>query len=143
MRGLPLQWLGSYLKDRQQCVSINGHCSFQRTVNIGSPQVSIIGSVLILLHVNDLSNITSEFLSILYADDTTLIASNSYHSRLIQLINNELQKIQQWTASNRLSVSLDKTFAMVFTNRERAITNNGEVYFDLSLNIKQRRIFWG
>ena len=132
VRGLPLQWLSSYLKDRQQCVSINGHCSSQRTVNIGIPQGSIIGPVLFLLYVNDLPSISSEFLSILYADDTTLLSSNSDHSLLIQLINNELPKIQQWTTSNRLSVSLDKTFAMVFTNREKAITNNCEIYFDCS-----------
>ena len=88
--------------------------------------------MLFLLYVNDLPSISSEFLSILYADDTMLLSSNSDHSRLIQLIYNKLPKIQQWTASNRLSVILDKTFAMVFINREKAITNNGEIYFDCS-----------
>ena len=130
VRGLPLQWFASYLKDRQQYVSISGQCSSQRTINIGIPQGSIIGPILFLLYVNDLPNITSKFLSILYADDTTLLSSNSDYPHLVKLINDELPKIQQWTATNRLSVSLDKTYAMVFTNRDRSIANNDNIYFN-------------
>ena len=119
VRGLPLHWFASYLKDRQQCVSTSGHCFSQRTINIGIPQGAIIEPVLFLLYVNDLPNITSEFLSILHADDTTLLFSNSNYHHLVKLINNELPKIQQWTATNQLSVTLDKTYAMVFTSRDR------------------------
>ena len=133
VRGLPLQWLASYLKDRQQCVSINGRCSSHRTVNVGIPQGSIMGPILFLLYMNDLPKISSDLLSILYADDTTLLASNSECSTLIQHINDELPKVRQWTIANRLSVYLDKTYAMMFTNRDRAIPTRGNIYFNDTL----------
>ena len=118
VRGMPLRLMASYLKDRKQCVTIDGHCSRQRTINIGVPQGSILGPWLFLIYINDLPNISSVFWPILYADDTTLLANNANYTDLVQSVNNEISKLHQWTSANKLSISLDKTYAMIFTNRE-------------------------
>ena len=133
VRRLPLQWLASYLRDRQQRVSISGRYSSHRTVNVGIPLESIMGPILFFLYMNDLPKISSDLLSILYADDTTLLSSHSEYSTLIQRINDELPKVRQWTIANRLSVNLDKIYAMMFTNRERAIPTRGNIYFNDTL----------
>ena len=52
--------------------------------------------------------------SILYADDTTFIASHSDYQYLLEQINNDLVQVHSWTVANRLSINLDKTFAIVF-----------------------------
>ena len=129
VRGLPLRLLSSYLKDRKHSVTINGYCSSQRIINVGVPQGSILGPWLFLIYINDLPNISSIFWSILYADDTTLLANDSNYSNLVHSINNELSKLHQWTTSNRLSISLDKTYSMLFTNREGCIENE-QIYLN-------------
>ena len=117
VRGLPLLWFNSYLRDRKQSVSINGHCSSEETISVGVPQGSILGPILFLLYINDISNVSNLFSVILYADDTTLLANNSDYATLMRDINNELPKLQEWLNANRLSLNLDKTFTLLFSNR--------------------------
>ena len=89
VQGMPLRLMARYLKDRKQCVTIDGHFSRQRTINIGVPQGSILGPWLFLIYINDLPNISSVFWPILYADDTTLLAKNANYTDLVQSVNNE------------------------------------------------------
>ena len=139
VRGLPLQWLASYLRDRRQCVTIDGRCSSQRNINVGIPQGSILGPQLFLLYVNDLPNVSSKLWPIFYADDTTLLANNSDYYNLIQCINDELPKLYQWTTSNRLSVSLDKTYTILFSNKDKH-----SVYWDnIAVKYREKENFLG
>ena len=74
VRGLPLKWLASYLRDRRQRVTLNGYSSSERLINVGIPQGSILGPLLFLIYINDLPNASPIFLSVLYANDTRVRA---------------------------------------------------------------------
>ena len=50
-----LAWFKSYLSDRQQQVNIAGVSSSTKTVTCGVPQGSILGPLLFLIYVNDMS----------------------------------------------------------------------------------------
>ena len=144
VRGLPLQWLASYLRDRRQYVTFNGSYSSVRQINIGVPQGSILGPLLFLIYINDLPNASARFRSVLYADDTTLLTSDSDYSSLIQTINAELPKIHKWCVANRLSIRMDKTYAMLFTNRQNAITGNNDIFMNSeTVKIKIKEDFLG
>jgi hypothetical protein len=70
----------SYLKDRYQRVLINNWLFHSRwgLVNNGVPQGSILGPLLFLLYIKDLPNIIiSKSYPALFADDTSIIISNS------------------------------------------------------------------
>jgi retron-type reverse transcriptase len=86
-----LKWFESYLSNRFQYVSIGSSASNLLCIRIGVPQGSILGPLLFLIYINDLPNISS-LLSFLFADDTTLLSSNSDLNLLIEFVNQEFQK---------------------------------------------------
>ena len=69
-------WFESYLTDRKQCVDVGGFRSEFLTVTCGVPQGSILGPLLFLIYINDMSISLSCRLS-LYADDSALLFSHS------------------------------------------------------------------
>ena len=51
-----MEWLRSYLCERNQQVTINGFASQSRVIRHGVPQGSVLWSILFLLYINDLHN---------------------------------------------------------------------------------------
>ena len=86
IRGSALKWMTDYLKERQQCVLFNRHWSF------GVPQCSILGYLLFLVYVNDMSNVSQPLFTILFADDTNVVTIGKDVRQLIDIMNNELTK---------------------------------------------------
>ena len=86
-----LLWFKNYLKNREQFVVINNIASKIFFCNTGVPQGSILGPLLFLIYINDLPS-CSKFLSLLFADDTTLLLSHENINILMQQVNIEFQK---------------------------------------------------
>lgn len=69
--GCVLGWMEDFLKDRTQCVMVNGECSRWTDVTSGIPQGSVLGPILFVIYINDLPDaIVSD--SYLFADDTKI-----------------------------------------------------------------------
>ena len=66
-----LMWFEDNLNDRNQKVLINGKTSFQKPVSAGVPQGSVLGPLLFLIYINDISDDLTG-LAGLFADDTSL-----------------------------------------------------------------------
>ena len=100
IKGINLAWFRSYLANRIQYISIT-HDLETDTKNIycGVPQGSILGPLLFLLYVNDLSN-SSALDPIIFADDTNLFYEHEGLKTLFSLVNQVLQKINEWFEAN-------------------------------------------
>ena len=55
--GNPLEWFQNYLSSRQQFVSINGESSNKLPVTCEVPHGSILGPLLFLIYINDISSV--------------------------------------------------------------------------------------
>ena len=92
----------SYLKDRKQCVKIGNMTSVISNVNSGVPQGSIVGPILFLLFINDITESLSPDTNImLYADDTKIwrkIQSNLDH----EILQNDINSLHTWATNNKM-----------------------------------------
>ena len=71
-------WFKLYLSNHSQYVSINGYESGLAGVNCGVPQGSVLGSLLFLLHINDLNQAIKFCKAHHFTDDTNLLSLSNY-----------------------------------------------------------------
>lgn len=114
IRGVANDWFKSYLSKRTQYVSLCGVNSESAEVKLGVPQGSILGPLLFLLYINDMSRSSSLLQFVHFADDTTVFASSNNVESLELTVNAELNKIDEWLMANRLSLNIGKTSYMLF-----------------------------
>jgi len=122
----------SYLQNRQQFVEINSHKSQDLPLECGVPQGSILGPLLFLIYINDISQSTNgNILS--FADDTTIFLSDHDPVHLFRRANICANDIFDWFCANKLSLNTSKTNYMViqhtkkqydFTNLKLSINGN-------------------
>ena len=121
--GTPLKWFTSYLSNRSQFTEIGGFKSSELAIDISVLQGSILGPILFLCFINDL-HLATWLLTLLFADDTAVIDSDTDLPALIIRVNGEIQKIANWFRSNKMSVNVSKTKYIVFRPKGQKITVN-------------------
>ena len=122
IRGTALSWFQSYLSNRKQFVSINGHSSSLTNIACGVPQGSVLGPLLFLIYINDLPN-SSQFLSFfLFADDTNIYCDSDNLQLLTKKINRELKNVKLWLDSNKLALNIEKTKFVLFHSLRRKLS---------------------
>ena len=82
-----------------------------------------MGPLLFLLYVNDIANVSTSLLPILFADDTNVFLTGNNIDQMIEIMNGELNNVFLWLHSNKLSMNVKKTQFMVFSLRKHIITN--------------------
>ena len=114
-----IQLFPSYLTNRHQYVQIENAKSQLLEMNTGVPKGSIIGPLLFIIYINDISQSSDKFDFLAYADDTTLSTtlnkfSASDDMNISDLINLELYNINEWLEINKLSLNAKKSRFMIF-----------------------------
>jgi hypothetical protein len=104
IRGHLLKWIQAFLSNRTFHVKVADSISDERQVVSGVPQGSVLGPLLFVIYISDLSAVIN-VPHALYADDAKLYANPLLQSSLLQ---SNLDRISQWCESWLLTLNSDK-----------------------------------
>lgn len=113
-RGVSLNLVQSYLRTRLQYVEINNHKSQIKAIKTGVPQGSILGPILFLFYINDITRIQTNCKFIIYADDCTVFVSGKNLETIVPISRSICYKIQEWSHKNYLTINESKTKGVLF-----------------------------
>ena len=122
INGHLLQWFEDYLKDRSQKVLINETSSSEKFISAGVPQGSVLGPLLFLIYINDISDELTG-LARLFADDTSLSYSSTNLQQIEIVLNEDLRKLSEWAKKWLILFNPLKTEVMLISN----IFNDGNI----------------
>ena len=123
VRGTPLAWFSDYLSNRQQYTEFGNHKSDILNLQCGVPQGSILGPLLFLIYINDITHVSPNLSYILFADDTTLLYADKNLDHIFSVFNTELAKLLAWLRCNKLSLNINKTNYIIFHSQNKPINN--------------------
>ena len=113
IKGLTLEWFKNDLSGRLQYVGIGAVSSHVLPI-VGS----ILGPLLFLIYVNDLSMCSKLF--ILFAHDINIFFSEKSIDYSFEILNNELNNLSEWFKANKLSLNLKTNRIHCFWQRKKA-----------------------
>ena len=95
-----------FLSFRKQRVVLNGQASPWTSIEAGVPQGSILGPLLFLIYINDLSDDLSTTAK-LFADDTSLFSIVENVNISVSHLNSDLCKVSNWAFQWKMSFDPD------------------------------------
>ncbi len=114
-----INWIESYLRRRSFQVSVNGSLSQVAEAVSGVPQGSVLGPILFVIYVNDLSdNLTIDHL--LYADDVILIAPRKQSDAL----QSSLLASSKWSEDWELILNPSKSEHLSIGDTSNLVVNS-------------------
>ena len=103
VRGITNRWFSSYLLGGQQTTQIGANnTSKKETILSGVPQGSVLGPLLFLIYINDISNSADQLKFYLFADDTHMLYADRNPKSLETMVNHELSNVYDWLIANKL-----------------------------------------
>ena len=128
LEGEVLNILSSFLADREQRVVIDGISSDWAQIEAGVPQGSILGPLLFLVYINDITEVISSDLRI-FADDTFIFRIADQSST--RILNLDLQKITNWAHQWKMLFNPDiskQAVEIIFSNKIKPSTHDPLVF---------------
>ena len=119
VEGDALQYMESYLSNREYCVQIGRKFSERKILERGVPQGSILGPLLFCIYTRELASLLEE-LGVqfrLFADDTQIYLTFINVDVTSRIINEVLRRVKEWMDKKQLRLNENKTEFMVFSSK--------------------------
>ena len=102
-----IAWIESFLQGRTQQVVVEGQLSFAALIISGVPQGTVLGPILFLMFINDITQCVSSSVIRCFADDTRIMKAISLTPDM-SLLQHDLDRVTQWSIRNNMSLHEDK-----------------------------------
>ena len=116
IEGSLLRWFRSFLTDRRQRVVIRVTHSSWSCVTSGVPQGTILGPILFLIYVNDISSNISSTLR-MFADDSRVYRELSNIARDSEALQFDVDQLLSWAPKWQLRFNPNKCYALRITHK--------------------------
>ena len=122
------RWIRSFLVGRTQRVLLDGTMSAPKPVLSGVPQGTVLGPLLFLIYINDISRGLHPGTKIsLFADDSLLyrVIENENDTVILQ---DDLDTLQNWEKTWKMEFHPQKCFLITFTNKRKPIKKTYKIH---------------
>ena len=119
-------WIEDWLTDRSQQVVVEGMTSHTISVTSGVPQGSVLGPILFLLFINDISKDTSSTIR-LFADDTIMYRPIRCEADALAL-QRDLDRLEKWSRDWQMEFHPDKCKVIHVTRKVKKLSYKYSIY---------------
>ena len=126
-----IRWIESFLHGRTQQVVVEGQLSIAALIISGVPQGTVLGPILFLLFINDITLCVTDSIVCCFADDTRIMRAISL-SQDMAILQQDLNTVIEWSVRNNMVLHEDKFDYMSHSaNRSNALQHlpfTSEIY---------------
>ena len=116
-----LTWFKSYLTERRQRVVVDGQESPWLNVPAGVPQGSVLGPLMFLVYINDITTVVQTSIR-LFADDTILHVYVDNPDATARALNNDLASMAAWADLWLVKFSPAKTVTLNISKKKKKLS---------------------
>ena len=128
VRGNAHKLMESFLTNRKHQVKFNKLLSKSYLLKHGVPQGSCLGPLLYNIYTIDVENALTDCNLTIYADDLTIEISGNNIQQLESRANNILNVFENYCNFNYFSISVEKSYFMIFSNSSASQNINPSIY---------------
>ena len=122
-------WVRSFLSDRRATVQVGGSRSLSFCIRRGVPQGSVLGPVLFILIVDDITkDLPRGAHASLYADDLAIWSSSPDPLKASSVVQSSLNVLETWSNLWRLPLNLKKCESSFFSTDPHQATFQPRLY---------------
>ena len=122
VRGNILKWITSFLQNRTQQMVLEGQSSAPTSVLSGVPQGTVLGLLLFIININDLSSNVKSTARI-FADNTIVYRKVQTETDA-DILQGDLDDLQKWASTWLMEFNVDKCQLLRVTNKRKTIHRN-------------------
>ena len=117
---MPQEWIINYLFNRSKQVTFQNTLFRREPTVCGVPQGSILGPLLFVLYIDDITTYLHQDKIVKYADDTVIFYSIKDAEVIQTVLNNEFSSMTNWLRNNELIINTKrgKTEVTLFWNQQ-------------------------
>ena len=143
IHGRMYSWIKNFLTGRLIQTKVNNAMSSKQTLEEGLPQGSALSCTLFLIFINDLPEVL-KYEKALYADDLALWHTHKTVETSSFLLNEDLERLQQYCVKWKLKINTNKTVYTIFSNSSKTAKKSVKLTIDgKSLEKEENPVYLG